>query len=95
MKDTYKIFKLRDKVKDPPPVPLFSRFFNGEQVLKAKDIKELKKVVEREHKMAQSWLDRELNKLTIQNHKQNERTTSKRNAEGSYATQRRKNQMAD
>lgn len=77
MKDTYKIFKLRDKMKDPPPVPLFTRFFNGEQVLKARDIKELKKVVEREHKMAQSWLDKELIKLTNQNNN-NGTTTSGR-----------------
>lgn len=63
MKDTYKIFKLRDKMKDPPPVPLFTRFFNGEQVLKPKEIKELKKVVDKEYNSAVSFLNKELEKL--------------------------------
>jgi hypothetical protein len=63
MKETFKIFKLRDKMKDPPAVPLFTKFFNGESCLTEKNISELRKVVDREHRMATLFLDAQLKKL--------------------------------
>jgi hypothetical protein len=63
MKETFKIFKLRDKMKDPPPVPLFTKFFNGESCLTEKNIAELQRVLDREHKLATLFLNNQLKKL--------------------------------
>ena len=64
MKETYKIHRLRDKMRLKPAVKDITKFMEGKGGLTDKQIDDLISVVNREQINAIKFLEREKNKLT-------------------------------